>query len=50
MGIVALQNEKGSYNNCRFLWQSAMIVALQNEKGVYGMVIATKNSLILIYG
>ena len=33
--IVALRNEKGSYNHyrqCRLLWQ---IVALRNEKGSY---------------
>lgn len=36
MGIVALQNEKGSYNHRFMLLEKGVIVALQNEKGVYG--------------
>ena len=33
--IVALRNEKGSYNAFRPLWAINCIVALRNEKGSY---------------
>ena len=33
--IVALRNEKGSYNGGSGLWRSVLIVALRNEKGSY---------------
>ncbi len=33
--IVALRNEKGSYNNRFFTFKSYNIVALRNEKGSY---------------
>ena len=33
--IVALRNEKGSYNYLMKVCQSLLIVALRNEKGSY---------------
>ena len=33
--IVALRNEKGSYNHLNLLISPALIVALRNEKGSY---------------
>ena len=33
--IVALRNEKGSYNAFTDQWQRVIIVALRNEKGSY---------------
>ena len=33
--IVALRNEKGSYNDCHALARTKTIVALRNEKGSY---------------
>ena len=36
-GIVALRNEKGSYNIKRGLYKVAVIVALRNEKGSYNL-------------
>ena len=37
MVIVALRNEKGSYNQFEKLKQYAFIVALRNEKGSYNL-------------
>ena len=34
-GIVALRNEKGSYNASQWRFDRAFIVALRNEKGSY---------------
>ena len=34
-GIVALRNEKGSYNTIQSLQKCFRIVALRNEKGSY---------------
>ena len=36
--IVALRNEKGSYNHKNQLFRHACIVALRNEKGSYNFV------------
>ena len=33
--IIALRNEKGSYNSARFCLSSSIIIALRNEKGSY---------------
>ena len=33
--IVALRNEKGSYNKCKQVITTIHIVALRNEKGSY---------------
>ena len=33
--IVALRNEKGSYNNRKTAIRGTLIVALRNEKGSY---------------
>ena len=33
--IVALRNEKGSYNRMKFILNAMGIVALRNEKGSY---------------
>ena len=33
--IVALRNEKGSYNSANALCRALQIVALRNEKGSY---------------
>ena len=38
MGIVALRNEKGSYNCLSTLIKLNRIVALRNEKGSYNAV------------
>ena len=38
-GIVALRNEKGSYNGFCFWGIMAKIVALRNEKGSYNLAI-----------
>ena len=35
--IVALRNEKGSYNSLAWLAKEFKIVALRNEKGSYNM-------------
>ena len=35
MTIVALRNEKGSYNRAKVAVQTTLIVALRNEKGSY---------------
>ena len=35
--IVALRNEKGSYNANRYLDYERIIVALRNEKGSYNL-------------
>ena len=35
MDIVALRNEKGSYNGLSMRSQACKIVALRNEKGSY---------------
>ncbi len=35
VGIVALRNEKGSYNGRQTISYRQMIVALRNEKGSY---------------
>ena len=35
VSIVALRNEKGSYNMPQYKWQMLIIVALRNEKGSY---------------
>ena len=35
LSIVALRNEKGSYNKCYERLALAVIVALRNEKGSY---------------
>ena len=37
-GIVALRNEKGSYNGNTRRMSKLMIVALRNEKGSYNFV------------
>ena len=34
-GIVALRNEKGSYNHDKDINEDGTIVALRNEKGSY---------------
>ena len=36
--IVALRNEKGSYNSCSDIFQNITIVALRNEKGSYNYI------------
>ena len=36
--IVALRNEKGSYNRNRCLCETSCIVALRNEKGSYNCI------------
>ena len=33
--IIALRNEKGSYNTPLFLYPKIVIIALRNEKGSY---------------
>ena len=35
--IVALRNEKGSYNQDMHVWLKWQIVALRNEKGSYNL-------------
>ena len=37
--IVALRNEKGSYNCLNWLFGTFAIVALRNEKGSYNAVV-----------
>ena len=37
--IVALRNEKGSYNVARWVVKPCTIVALRNEKGSYNTIL-----------
>ena len=45
--IVALRNEKGSYNKTSILCMAFIIVALRNEKGSYNQI-ATPFVLVFI--
>ena len=46
--IVALRNEKGSYNLKSFAKLSAVIVALRNEKGSYNNHCISQQFIIIV--
>ena len=46
--IVALRNEKGSYNRYHRRNQTRSIVALRNEKGSYNPVIQVKGMIFIV--
>ncbi len=48
--IVALRNEKGSYNAKVFAQPTKTIVALRNEKGSYNKIKCRVNTLFSIIG
>ena len=46
--IIALRNEKGSYNNVPIKTTRALIIALRNEKGSYNLWTALATALLII--
>ena len=46
--IIALRNEKGSYNDVIFKDEEALIIALRNEKGSYNTKFVRKVALVII--
>ena len=50
MWIVALRNEKGSYNAAAYISFGGLIVALRNEKGSYntGQTLTRKAAIVAL--
>ena len=46
--IIALRNEKGSYNDVPVLGAVTYIIALRNEKGSYNSVLIIFNAIKII--
>ena len=45
IGIIALRNEKGSYNHVKALTMLHQIIALRNEKGSYNRLVGLTKSV-----
>ena len=48
MPIVALRNEKGSYNGVSLVSYEGLIVALRNEKGSYNCNVSFKGDVRIV--